>query len=58
MSLGAIGAFAVVLVVIFLVGTLWFHLVERILERIRRIFASRRDPPAWHSLPEDPEEKD
>lgn len=54
MSLGALGAFALVLVVVFLFGQLWFHLVETILSRIKRLFFRRREPPAWHPLP--PEE--
>lgn len=54
MSLGALGAFALVLVVVFLFGQLWFHLVEAILSRIKRLFSRRREPPAWHPLP--PEE--
>ena len=55
MTLGAIAAFLLVLVVIFIVGNLWFHFVEAILAWIRRLL-SRRDPPAWHPLP--PEEQD
>lgn len=54
MSLGALGAFALVLVVVFLFGQLWFHLVEAILSRIKRLFSRRREPSAWHPLP--PEE--
>lgn len=54
MSLGALGAFALVLVVVFLFGQLWFHLVEAILGRLRRLLSRRREPPAWHPLP--PEE--
>lgn len=54
MSLGALGAFALLLVVVFLFGQLWFHLVEAILSRIKRLFSRRREPPAWHPLP--PEE--
>lgn len=54
MSLGALGAFALVLVVVFLFGQLWFHLVEAISSRIKRLFFHRREPPAWHPLP--PEE--
>lgn len=56
MSLGAIGAFLLVLIVVFLVGNLWFHLVEGVLARIRRSL-SRKEPPAWHSLPPDWEDK-
>ena len=56
MSLGAIGAFLIVLVVIFAFGHLWFHLVEGVLGWIKGLFTRRKDPPAWHPLP--PEEQD
>ena len=56
MSLGAIGAFLIVLVVVFAFGNLWFHLVEWVLGRIKGLFTCRKDPPAWHPLP--PEEQD
>ena len=55
MSLGAIGAFLIVLVVVFAFGNLWFHLVEGVLGRIKSLFIRRKDPPAWHPLP--PEEQ-
>lgn len=54
MSLGALGAFALFLVAVFLFGRLWFCLVEAVLDRIRRLFSRRKEPPAWHPLP--PEE--
>ena len=54
MSWGALGAFALVLVAVFLFGQLWFRLVEAVLDRIRRLFPRRGEPPAWHPLP--PEE--
>ena len=54
MSLGALGAFALFLVAVFLFGLLWFHLVEAVLDRIRRLFSRRKEPPSWHPLP--PEE--
>lgn len=56
MSLGAIGAFLVVLLLVFVVGNLWFHLVEGVLERIKGLFRGRKEPPAWHPLP--PEQED
>lgn len=56
MSLGAIGAFLVVLLVVFVVGNLWFHFVEGVLERIKGVFRGRREPPASHPLP--PEQED
>ena len=55
MSLGAVGAFLLVLVLVFMAGSLWFHFVEAILARLRRLL-SRREPPAWHPLPQ--EERD
>lgn len=51
MSLGTIGAFLVVLLLVFVVGNLWFHLVEGVLERIKGLFRGRKEPPAWHPLP-------
>ena len=56
MSLGAIGAFLIVLVVVFAFGNLWFHLVEWVLGRIKSLFTRRKDPTAWHPL--SPEEQD
>ncbi len=55
MSLGAIGAFFGVLVVIFIFGNLWFNLVEAILKKIKRIFGREKESAAWHTL--GPEEK-
>ena len=56
--MGAIGAFLAFLVVVFIVGNLWFHLVESILDRIKRLFTRRREPPAWLPLPSEQEEPD
>lgn len=56
MTLGAIAAFLLVLVVIFIVGNLWFHFVESLLDRIRGLLNRRKDPPVWHPLPQEPEE--
>lgn len=55
MSLGAVGAFLLVLIVVFVLGNLWFHFVESLLERIKHLLTSHRDPPAWHPLPPDEE---
>lgn len=55
MSLGAVGAFLLVLIVVFVIGNLWLHFVESLLERIKHLLTSRRDPPAWHPLPPDEE---
>ena len=50
-----IGAFFLALVVLFAFGNLWFHLVESILRRLKKVFTRHREPPAWHTLP--PEEQ-
>lgn len=56
MPIGQIGAFLLVLLVVFTVGNIWYHLVEAILGRIRSLFTRHREPPAWHPLP--PEKED
>ena len=55
--LGWLGAFLLALVVIFIVGNLWFHFVEAILDRIRKLFRGRQEPPAWHLFPPVDEEE-
>lgn len=58
MSPGALGAFLLVLVVVFVLGNLWFHLVESLLRGIKRLLLRDQKPQAWHPLPpEQPEEK-
>ena len=42
MPLMEIGAVVLVLLVIVILGNLWFHFVEAILERIRRLFHRKR----------------
>lgn len=56
MTLGAIGAFLLGLVVVFVLGNLWFHLVESLLDRVKGLFNRRKAPPAWHFLPSEQEE--
>ncbi len=58
MPLKEIGAIVLVLLVIVIVGNLWFHFVESILERIRRLFRRKKEPPAWHPLPPEGEDQD
>lgn len=54
-SLGQVGACLLVLVVIFVVGRLWFALVETVKDALaRRLFKRKEEP--WHPLP--PEEKE
>ena len=54
-TLGQIGAFLLVLVVIFLMGRFWYALVEGAREALRRRFFRRKEKP-WHPLP--PEKDD
>ena len=56
MPLGEIGAFFLVVVVVFIFGNLWFHFVESILNRLKRLFIRPKDTP-WHPLPPEQEEK-
>ena len=55
--LGWLGAFLLALVVIFIVGNLWFHFVEAILDRIRKFLRGHQEPPAWHPFPPVDEEE-
>ena len=56
MSLGEIGAILLFLVVVLVFGNLWFHLVESVLGRIKRLLIRRSTPPAWHPLPTEQED--
>ena len=57
MFLGKIGAFLLLLVIIFIIGNLWFHFIEAILRQIKKPFTRRKEPPAWHSLPPEKNEE-
>ena len=57
MPLGEIGAFLLVLVAALIFGNLWFQFVETILSRIKKLFTRRKEPPAWHTLPSDEEDR-
>ena len=51
MPLEEIGAILLFLVVVFILGNLWFHL-----KRIKRLFTRHKEPPVWHTLPTDEED--
>ena len=54
-SLGHLGALLLALVVLFVVGCLWYALVETVKDALaRRLFPRKEEP--WHLLP--PEEKE
>ena len=46
------GAFLVVLVIIFIIGMLWFHIVEGLLGSLRKKFFSPKEPAVWYTLEE------
>lgn len=51
MPFGEIGAFLLLLAAVFLFDNIWFHFVEALLERIKKLFICGRKPSAWHTLP-------
>lgn len=58
MALGMLGAILMALIVMFVVGNLWFHLVESVLEWFRRRLSRRKGSAAWHPLPTEVEDSD
>lgn len=48
MPWGQIGAVLIALVIVFIVGHLWFHIVEGVLGGLKRLFSRKKEPPAWH----------
>ena len=54
---GTGGGIFLFLLAMVIIGNLWFHFVESVLGRIKRLFSRRKDPPAWHPLPPDKEEQ-
>lgn len=57
MSLEKIGAILLFLLVIVIAGNIWFYTVESILSKIKKLFTGHNEPPAWHALPAEQEEK-
>lgn len=45
MSWGQIGAVLIALVIVFIVGHLWFHIVEGVLGGLKRLFSRKKEPP-------------
>lgn len=56
MPWGEIGSVLLVLVAATVIGNVWFHMVESVLDWIRRRLMKHKAPPAWHPLP--PEQED
>lgn len=57
MHFGEIGAILLFLLVVFIFGNLWFHFIETILKRIKKLFTHRQKPSVWHTLPTDEEDR-
>lgn len=55
MTLGAVCAVLAVLAVLFVIGQVWFHIVEGVLGGLKRRFG-KKGPVPWHTLPQDQEE--
>ena len=54
--LGAAGAFLLALAAVFIVGRLWFALVEAVKDAAaRRLFPGKEEP--WHPLPDEEDEE-
>jgi len=58
MSWGQIGAVLIALVIVFIVGHLWFHIVEGVLGGLKRLSSRKKEPPAWPPLPPDADNAD
>ena len=56
MPLKQVGAILLILLLVVVCGNLWFHFVESILNRLKRLFIRPKDTP-WHPLPPEQEEK-
>ena len=56
MPFGEIGAFLLFLAAVLIFGNLWFHFIETILSRLKKIVTRSKEPPAWHTLPPDEED--
>lgn len=57
MPWGEIGGVLLLLAAAAVAGNLWFHLVESVLRGVRKLFDRGKEPPVWHPLPPEKEEK-
>ncbi|MCD7995022.1 MAG: hypothetical protein LUK37_25885 [Clostridia bacterium] len=58
MSVGAFSAVLVVLVIVFIVGHAWFYIVERTLDRLKRLLSWKKESDPWHPFLSEQEEKE
>ena len=52
-----IGMWVLILVVIFIFGRVWFHLVEGLLAKIRSLLKRNKEPPVWHTFEDTDDDK-
>ena len=52
-----IGMWVLILVVIFIFGRVWFHLVEGLLAKIRSLLNRNKESPVWHTFEETDNDK-
>lgn len=52
-----IGAVLLALSIIFIIGHIWFYIVEGALGRLKRLFC-RQETGTWHTLPAEDEKKE
>ncbi|MBS5139862.1 hypothetical protein [Anaerotignum lactatifermentans] len=53
-----IGGIFVFLLVIVILGNIWFHFIESILQKIKKIIHRHEKPPVWHPLPKEDTQQD
>lgn len=46
------GMWLLLLIVMFIFGRMWFHLVEGLLSKLKSLLGRHRDPPVWHTFEE------
>ena len=52
-----IGMWVLILIVIFIFGRMWFHLVEGLLAKLKSLLNRHKEPPVWHTFEETGGEK-
>lgn len=57
MLLGELCAVLSVLAVIFILGRIWFHVVEGVLEKLKRLLSGKKESAPWHTLPQELEKE-
>ncbi len=51
------GGILIFLLILVIFGNIWFHFVESVLDKIKKIFCRRKEPVVWHTLPQEKEKE-